>query len=367
MKASGWFLILLLTLALVSCKVGRFIIYNFADINDYKKFPANEIQKGPSIFHFHEANIVIAPKSLTIAAQEYDSFESFLETTKTVAFLIIRNDSILYESYFSGYDTASVVPSFSMAKSVTSMLIGCAIDDGLIESVHDPVTKYVPELSENGFGDVTIRHLLQMTSGMKFNESYTNPFGDAATFYYGRNLRKACLKLETDIAPGEQFDYVSGSTQLLGFILDRVLEDQSISNYLEQKIWQPLGMEYDASWSLDRKNNGLEKTFCCLNARARDFAKLGRLYLHEGNWNGTQIISQEWVQESTRRDTKDGSINHYQYQWWLPSPQHDFVAQGILGQYVYVHPEKNIIIVRLGKKTGKYSWSPLFTSLAEGY
>ncbi len=206
-----------------------------------------------------------------------------------------------------------------------------------------------------------------MTSGIKFNESYANPFGDAASFYYGLNLRKEIGKMKLKTEPGKQFEYVSGNTQLLGLVLERSLKDKTITSYLQEKIWTPLGMEYDASWSIDRKKNGLEKTFCCLNARARDFAKIGRLYKNKGNWNGKQIVSQRWVEESTKLDTSEGSANFYQYQWWLPTPNEDFMAEGILGQFVYVNPTKDLIIVRLGKKEGKADWWTIFTSLAKAY
>src|SRR5690606_16489947 len=244
----------------------------------------------------------------------------------------------------------SIVPSFSMAKSVTSMLIGCAIADGLIGSVHDPVSRYIPEMAKNGFNKVTIEHLLQMTSGLKFNEGYYNPFGEVATFYYGRGLEKATTRLKLEAEPGTRFNYVSGNTQILGLVLDRVLGNKTITEYLNEKIWQPIGMEYDASWSIDRKKDGIEKTFCCLNARARDFAKLGRLYLNDGNWQGKQLVPADWVRQSTRVDSSGASNKHYQYQWWLPTLDGDFLAQGILGQYVYVNPSKNLVIVRLGHK-----------------
>jgi CubicO group peptidase (beta-lactamase class C family) len=290
-----------------------------------------------------------------------------LENNKTLAFLIIRNDTIQYEKYFKGYSEENIVPSFSMAKSITSILIGCAIDEGLIKSVDEPITNYIPELVKNGFEKVTIQHLLQMTSGIKFNESYVNPFGDAASFYYGLNLRKQIRRMKLKTEPGRTFEYVSGNTQLLGLVLERSLGNRTISQYLQEKLWTPLGMEYDATWSIDRKKNGLEKTFCCLNARARDFAKIGRLYKNQGDWNGKQIVSKKWVQESTKLDLSDGSVNYYQYQWWMPTPGVDFMAEGILGQFIYVNPSKNIIIVRLGKNEGKANWWTIFTSLANAY
>lgn len=355
-------LIIIIPTLFTSCQLGRFVFYNFADIKDHKKFHSRPLTAGTSTFNFQVTNNGKFPKELNDTP-----FEKYLEDNKTVAFLIIKNDTIQYEKYFKGYNKESIVPSFSMAKSITSILIGCAIDEGLIKSVNEPITNYIPELTKNGFDKVTIKHLLQMTSGIKFNESYINPFGDAASFYYGLNLRKEIGKMTLKTEPGKQFDYVSGNTQLLGLVLERSLKNKSITSYLQEKIWLPLGMEYDASWSIDRKKNGLEKTFCCLNARARDFAKIGRLYKNKGNWNGKQIVSQKWVEESTKLDISEGSANFYQYQWWLPIPNEDFMAEGILGQFVYVNPSKDLIIVRLGKKEGKADWWTIFTSLAKAY
>lgn len=354
-------------LSLNSCTFTRFFVYNFADIRDYKKFPKRIIEKDSIPFQFYIAKKGDYPKTASNNLGDTLTFDEFLEDHETVAFLIIRNDSIQYEKYFNGYSESSIVPSFSMAKSITSILIGCAIDDGIIQSVSEPVTHYIPEMKENGFGQVSIEHLLQMTSGLEFNEGYYNTFGEVAAFYYGRDLREATIDLELKDEAGEEFEYLSGNTQILGLILDRALKDKSISEYLEEKIWQELGMEYDASWSIDKKKNGLEKTFCCINARARDFAKIGRLYLNKGQWGGKQIVPESWVERSTKIDTSNGSAWNYQYQWWLPTKKGDFMANGFLGQYIYVNPDQKLIIVRLGKNTGDISWPSIFVKIAQGY
>lgn len=356
----------LLLSSLNSCKVSRFVVYNFATIKDHKIFPARELKASTAEFEFPVAEKGKVPISLTLFGKTYP-FEEYIKKNKTVAFLIIENDTIQYENYWRKYEESSIVASFSMAKSITSILVGIAIDEGLIQSVNEPITNYVPELKKKGFSKVTIEHLLQMTSGIKFNESYYNPFGDAATYYYGTNLRKEITKMKLQSEPGETFRYSSGDTQLLGLVLERALKDKTLTAYLEEKLWQPLGMEFDASWSLDRKKNGLEKTFCCINATAKDFAKIGRLYLNKGKWNDKQIVSESWVAQSTKIDTTNGSSKKYQYQWWLPTESGDFMANGILGQYIYVHPKKNLIIVRLGKNEGKANWDNVLTSLGEGY
>lgn len=360
-------IIVLTSITITSCQLGRFVFYNFADINDHKKFRSRPLHSDSLKYHFILSDNGKFPKTINDKNLEEVPFDQYLEDSKTVAFLIIRNDTIHYEKYFKGYNKESIVPSFSMAKSITSILIGCAIDEGLIGSVDEPITIYIPELKKKGFEKVTIKHLLQMTSGIRFNESYINPFGDAASFYYGLNLRKKISKMKLKSEPGKKFEYVSGNTQLLGLILERSLKGKTVTQYLQDKLWTPLGMEYDASWSIDRNENGLEKAFCCLNARARDFAKIGRLYLNKGNWNGKQIVSQNWVENSIKAENKDGSAQFYQYQWWLPSPNGDFMAEGFLGQFIYVNPSSNLIMVRLGKSESNIYWETFFTSLSNVY
>jgi CubicO group peptidase (beta-lactamase class C family) len=347
-----------------SCTIRNMILYNFADIGDYKIFVNRPLQ------HANKPCVLpdnVLPFSInTQIPNANNNFDQYISDNKTVAFLIIKNDTIQYQKYFDGYSDSSIVPSFSMAKSVTSILIGCALQEGFIKSVQEPITNYIPELKQNGFDNVTIEHVLQMTSGIHFDESYWNPFGEAAKFYYGDKLKKYISKLKLDNQPGKKFNYVSGNTQLLGLIVERALKTKTITTYLQEKLWTPLGMEYDASWSLDNKN-GTEKTFCCLNARAKDFAKIGLLYLHNGNWNGKQIINKDWVAQSTKVDTSNGSAWFYQYQWWLPSQNGDYMAQGILGQYIYVNPNKNLVIVRLGHTNANIDWPVLFMEIASKY
>lgn len=357
---------LVLAISFTSCKMGRFVYYNFANITDHEIFPSRPLHNDSVKFHFATAAVPFAPKKAHQGNKEI-TFEEYLSLTGTVAFLIIKNDTIQYENYFNDYNKESVVASFSMAKSVTSILIGCAIDDGFIRSVDEPVLNYVPELKKNGFTEaLTIKHVLQMMSGIDFNESYSNPFGDAATYYYGTNLRKAISKMKPLNEPGKKFAYSSGDTQLLGLILERSLKGRTITSYLEEKVWKPIGMEYEASWSLDKKKDGLEKTYCCINARALDFAKIGRLYLNKGNWNGKQIVPQKWVEESTVADKGPNDVDYYKYQWWL-SGNGAFSAEGILGQYIYVNPDKKLIIVRLGEKKGNNEWENLFQTIADKY
>lgn len=357
-------------LLLGGCTVGRFFVYNFADTRDHQKFASRSLAASPQPYQYAVASPERGPKTAAVGDKEVD-FDTFLEDHATVAFLIIHRDTIKYERYFKGYDASRIHTSFSMTKSVMSMLVGCAIKDGFIASVDQPVTDFIPELRANGFDQVTLEHVLQMTSGLDFKESYADPFGTAARYYYGRRMYHYLERMKLKRAPGERFEYVSGNSQLLGFILERALrakgDQRTITQYLQDRLWTPLGMEHPSSWSIDRKNGGIEKTFCCINAPARDFAKLGSLYLHKGAWRGQQLIPAEWVTKSTAVDTSNGSAARYQYQWWLPSQEGDFMAQGILGQFIYVDPARELVIVRLGRKYGGVGWPDVFRSLAKAY
>lgn len=387
-------LYLLIILMLSSCQVGRFFWWNFADTNDDEKFSNVEIESSTSHFLFKEdstSNLKL-PK-LNVNNKEYD-FENGLKNDKTLAFLILRNDTILYEKYFKNYNQNEIHPSFSVAKSFVSALVGIAIDEGKITSVNDPITKYLPELIPNKFDKITIKDLLDMRSGIKFNEGYFNPFGDVAKYYYGRNINKYLLKLKKENEADKKWEYKSINTQLLGKIVERATQ-KPLNQYLQEKIWIPLGMEHDASWSVDSKKHNTIKAFCCINARARDFAKFGLLYLNNGKWNGQQIISEQWIKQTAEFDKP---LNYFMYKnhWWHTAkgeiitdstiypkmyrkgfdyfngekkemifyPTGNYRAEGILGQFIFVAPKKNMVIVRLGSDYGKTDWANLFEDIA---
>jgi CubicO group peptidase (beta-lactamase class C family) len=353
-----YFVFIVIAFLFSSCLAGRFAWYNFSNITDYKIFPSRKLPASSTPFRFITSEFTKPIRNINIA-----KWDSLVGAAQSVAFIIIRNDSILFEKYYNNYEASSTVASFSMAKSYTSALIGAAISDGHIKSVDDKITDYLPELaSRKGFDKIMIKHLLQMTSGIKANESYYNPFGQAAVLYYGRTLRRYLAHLKTDYEPGTQFAYRSVNTQLLGLIIERATK-KNVTDYLNEKIWAPMQPEFEASWSIDKKKNGLEKTFCCINAKARDFAKLGRLYLNNGNWNGQQLLPKQWIVDSTTPETINGGVNYYKYQWWIA--RSGFFADGLHGQYIFVNPKKNLIIVRLGKGGGHTDWWSKLNELSE--
>ncbi|NRB64123.1 MAG: serine hydrolase [Saprospiraceae bacterium] len=385
---------LLLTLSLSSCHVGRFFIYNFSDIKDYQKFPESTVDKGEETFNFIDGTQASSSLNLPenwLVKEDRLPFQEALETSKTVAFMVIRNDSILYEQYMNGYNRESIVTSFSVVKSYVSALMGIAISEGYVGSVNDPITNYLPYLDDPAFAKITIEHLLNMESGISFNESYYTPFSDAAKYYYGRNLEKYLTKLKIEREPGQGFRYKSVNTILLAQIIESATK-QPLNEYMSSRIWQKIGAEFDGSLSMDKKE-GIAKAFAGLNGKAIDFAKFGRLYLNKGQWEGQQIVPAYWVDRSS--EVGEGSDYYgYRYQWWRPQnyqkykdnvtynqpfriindeegqpnyvakPNDYYTASGHLGQYIAIVPQHNMLIIRFGKKPGNLNWYQLFQWLA---
>ena len=363
--------------------VNRLLRWGFSDVYDYQKFPERSFETSGSPFVFSMDLDEEGVRSQFEQIVGVEDFDAFLETNRTQAFIVIQDDAILYEKYFNGISRDSIVTSFSMAKSFASTLIGIAISEGYIQSVEDPITDYLPELSErdSNFENITIRDLLMMSSGIKYAEF---PFvnGDDVKTYYYPDLRYVALN-DTHIvnSPGEYFLYNNYHPLLLGMIIERAT-GTSVANYLQEKIWKPIGMEYSGSWSLDEA--GFEKMESGINARAVDFAKFGRLFLHNGNWDGEQVLPAEWVAEASQPDTSVDYDNYYyddfifadgrgyyKYMWWglqREAGNYDYMALGRYGQIIYNAPQKNLIIVRFGESYGEFEdsqgWVDMFYDFA---
>ena len=321
------------------------VYYNFAGIDDYKIFSNNTIAAGkPQPWPVSTSyNKVSSP----------DTLNDLLAELKTVAVLVIRNDSLLYEKYWDGYSDSSFSNSFSVAKSITSLLIGIAIKEGKIKSVDEPVGDYLPEFKEGLAAKLSIKDLLTMSSGSNWDESYSNPLSVTTESYYGADLYKTATGVKIVKEPGTYHTYKSGDTELLGLIVEKAT-GRSLSDYASEKLWQPLGAEHPAKWSMD-KDGGNEKAFCCFNTNASDFARLGQLMLDSGRWKGNAIIDSAYYRQSITAcnipDEEGLACNYYGYQWWIRPAYHGvFFARGILGQYIIVIPSKKIVLVRLGHK-----------------
>ena len=348
--------ILFVLLFLAACVPLKSIRYLVPDSKDSTRSENITIKQSITPFRFwpyHQSEKYNALK---------EKLDSSLRETKTNAFLVIKNDSIIYQHLAEGTELSDKQPSFSMVKSFVGTLVGIAIDRGEIKSTNDLVIKYLPELAGNDvrFQRLTIQHVLDMKSGFDFNERAFNPFSKIVRMYYGADLEKMVRKLKMKREPNTVFEYQSINTQVLAMILERAT-GQKLQTLLQENLWKPLGTESDALWSLD--NNGHVKSFCCMYATALDFAKFGRLYLNGGKWQGKQIVSEEWVNLTTHPDTL--ARNRYKNQIWSGRNYrlfddgnssskepliYDFKAQGMFNQSIYVNTQNKVIIVRLGNR-----------------
>jgi CubicO group peptidase (beta-lactamase class C family) len=367
--------------------VYRAVVWQGADAFDWQKFPSHPLKAAPAAYHFEAAPDPRVAKLFTQLAGTED-WEGFLEEKHTQAFLVIQDGKILYEGYFNNTRRNSIVTSFSVAKSFNSALIGIAIQEGHLKSVDDPVTMYLPELATRDprFDEITIRHLLLMASGLDYVEFRPLLFNsdDILTSYYPDQRQISLENTHIIDPPGQYFRYNKYHPQLLGMILERAT-GMSVTEYLQTRIWNPLGMEFDGSWSTDSETSDFEKMETGVNARAIDFAKFGVLFLNRGNWQGNQVISESWVKESTRppflQDYDEyypewfaalPGQAYYQYMWWgmkREGDAYDFSAEGNKGQYIYVSPQKNLVIVRNGIDFGIPSeeWIHLFYEFANQF
>ena len=313
------------------------------DINEFPIFSNRTVQAG---------QYQPIPNSSQYNKTQIDT--KSIESYSSVAYLVIRNDSVCYEHYWDGYGPDSLSNSFSMAKSFVGALVGCALQDGYIKSLDQPVTDFLPTFSAGNGHLLTIRHLLTMSSGINFDENYVSPFAYPAIAYYGNDITSLTLRYTLTEQPGKVFKYLSGNTELLGLILEKAT-GKKLSEYMSQRLWMPLGAKKSAKWSLDHEN-GMEKAYCCFNSNARDFARLGLLYLHGGNWKGKQLIPEDYIRSSivpAPLVEENGKPNKsYGYQWWIIqyNGKNYPCCRGILGQYIILIPEKNMVVVRLGHR-----------------
>lgn len=337
--------------------VQKGLMHNFADVDDYKLFKSNTITKSTTPIPWQNDPLYnkIEPTKEQL---------EFFEKRKTCAYLVINDGKVLYEKYLQNYDAQTISGSFSMAKTVNALLIGKLIEEGKIKSIDDDVKLYVPELTQVPSGQLTIKQVLTMSANFDWSESYWNIFSLTAESYYGNDLKKLMgkLKLREDKSQGIKWEYQSCCTQVLGFIIKNT-SGKSLSAYANEKIWEPIGAENNAIWSTDEENK-IEKSFCCINATARDFAKLGYLVLNHGKANGKQIIDSLWIAQMTKPATYlkmgENKCDWYGYQMWVIDYKGQQIPyfRGILGQFIFVLPKDNAVIVRLGKVIKKDASDP---------
>ncbi|MCC2617831.1 beta-lactamase family protein [Aestuariibacter halophilus] len=331
------------------------IVENFRSM--YTRFNAKTIPASSQPFAFPTAPGTL-PDTFALEGQSL-RLNDFLQDSGTTGLMVIKDGVTRVENYYLGETATTQHISFSMGKSFVSALFGMALAEGKIASIEDAVTDYVPELRGSGYDGVRIKDVLQMSSGVGFNEDYGDFNSDINRFSraiaLGTSLDAFTASLHRERAPGTYNHYVSIDTQVLGMVLDRVL-DVSLTEYLQRRIWEPLGMQDEAYWLAD--DNGMELALGGLNVTLRDYAKFGWLYANGGRWQGQQLVPQQWVTDSVTPDAPhlmpgadnplSSSPYGYGYQWWIPTDADDeFMAQGIYHQFIYIDPDQQLVIVKL--------------------
>lgn len=323
-------------------------------------FPARELAASTQPFEFPRHELPL-PAHYRFNGQTHVIGE-FLTRSQTTGLLVLKDGAIVHEEYRLGATPDSRFTSWSVGKSFVATLIGIALKDGAIRSLDDKVTVYVPDYAGTQWEQASIRDLLRMASGVTFDERYDAQFSDIqrvfhAAFIVGTPIDDTVRDIgrrPPEAAPGTEFHYISIDTQVLANVL-RHATGRSLIDYAHDKLWQPLGMQDTALWNLDAEpeDGGIEIGYCCLNTTLRDYAKLGQLYLQQGQWQGTALLPPDWVRESTRRTEpwlQPGVAQPergYGYHWWMP-PQADgeYFANGIWGQAIWVDEKRRVVIVR---------------------
>lgn len=318
--------------------------------------PSKTVEKAAQSFSFPQSELKALPKDFVYNKTTYNTLK-YIDSSFTQGFIFIQNDTIQYENYWRGQKEDRKHISWSMSKSYVSALFGIAIKEGYIKSIDQTVEEYLPELIGSGYDGVKIKDVLQMASGIKFDENYSDPNSDINVYWEGfisgRSQDKFVRTLTNQRPPGTYNQYVSLNTHVLAMLIVKAT-GKSLTQYLQEKIWKPIGNEFDAYWLVD--GEGMEMALGGLNACLRDYAKLGRLYLHKGNYNGVQVVPADWIERSTtatephlipRESTAPNGGTGYGYQWWIPAGNEgEFMAIGVFNQYIYINPTTQTIIVK---------------------
>lgn len=319
--------------------------HSTAYLEDYKEFDNEVIANGtPQPWPNHaDYNVV----------KETETLQKINGDLGTIAYVIIKNDSIWFENYYDDFGKDSKSNSFSMAKSYVSGLMQKAIEEGHIKGLDQPVSDYFSEFSEGRAAKMTVGDLSSMSSGTDWVEAYYSPLSITTRAYFDDHLDKVILGLNMEDEPGQKFKYSSGDTQLLAMVIEKAT-GKKLYDYLSESFWKPLGSENSTLWQVDSESNDLVKAFCCIASNAKDFARYGKLFKDHGKWNGKQVLDSAFVAKSIVPRFPESP--EYGYGWWLIQDYKGkdfFMMRGHLGQYVIVQPDDNVIVVRLGHESLK--------------
>jgi len=357
----------------------KILWYRQPNPQTFRHFPQAPIEKSTKAFNFFRAS---QPRQDLDTLSVFDgnrqrlTLADYLKAGQTNAFIVIRNDTIIYQHYAPGYSDTTTASVFSIAKSVLAVLVGSALKDGAIHSLDDSITTYLPELRKKpAFQGITIRHLLTMNSGLAFKRKggglIANLFSDEAAYFYTSDIKSRLINSKLSTLPGTHWQYKNVDPLLLGWLLE-VATRQPLAQYTQTKLWQPIGASYPASWSLDHPG-GLANTASSFQCTPLDLAKIGRLFLDAQQTGKSVVASTTWLEQLSHVDPTNNSIpkgwqqSRHHYYWWIPQrePMGDFAAEGLQGQRLYVHPETHTIIVHLAKAgAGDYPYRKIATYLS---
>jgi CubicO group peptidase (beta-lactamase class C family) len=347
--------------------VARAMIWLDAGVDDRLRFESEPIPAGGDVLALET---VAAPDrvldEVTLPDGSTTDLDDLLEETETTSFIVLRDDQVWMESYPTGAGREEPVTSFSVAKSILSTVVGLAIERGEIRSLDDALTDYVPELLERDerFGRITLRHLLTMSSGLRYEEDGL-PWSDDAVTYYSPDLPETALSAEIEEEPGTRWLYNNYNPLLMGLVLERAT-GRPLPAYVSEVLWTPLGAEADASWSIDSETSGFAKMESGFNARPIDYARFGYLFAHDGRVGDRQVVPEKWVAEATAADTSTDPAEHYQYWWWVDTDHPGrFSARGNKGQFVYVDPATDVVVVRTGVDFGIDDWPEVLADVVD--
>ena len=375
--------------ALTATRLGRYVLWNRPTNHDHRRFPGIPLEPSAAPFEIQPVEKPAEFGAITIrhgTGTTSAPLEAVLDQTGTTGLVIVAKGKLVYERYANGGGRDAVNRCFSVTKSFASALVGIAIGEGRLCGIDQPISEHLPEFAGRPTGELTLRHLLEMRSGIRFVPG-PQPWSDDAICYFSPDCRSATRRVPITDPVGGFFHYNDYHPFLVGMILERVM-GEPVGRTFERRLWQRIGVRYPASLTIDSTRSGFVHLESGLNATAVDLAKFGLLYLNRGRWENQQIVPPEWVRsstgpEGTRRDSEwfrhydrlpwgrvfASGKYFYKHFWWgheVAPDEHDFFAMGALGQHIYVSPRHQVVVVRLSERFPKGMWwPPVFRQLIE--
>ncbi len=351
-----------------SCVYARAFYFNIPSLAAANYFDHREVAASSHPLPFERRREQVAFPMRQSRKATYPTFEDLVEKNDTRALLVLHHDVLVYERYFGDVTAETRLPCFSMSKTFAAVLMGCALQDGLFATVDQHLVDFVPALADRpGYSEITLDHLLRMTSGIDFEEESVA----GAVLYYTTDLRSWTHTFDVTSPPGQHYQYGSINVQLLWEVLQPRLAQRTLASYFQERIWKALGAEWPATWDLDSAESGVEKLSGGLSATVSDFARLGVLFQHHGRFADKAVVSEQWVKQTLADDpvagvvhTTDGAVRRGRYQWFWTLDGRCYFAKGYNGQYIFVDRDRDVVVTRFGEGYGEVDWTALFAAMA---